>query len=205
MRWLTSLISLEHGKDLASPPPSPTVSPHRAGSSHCFLQLSQSWLSSIIKYLFIYQFYRRIQPFEHVFSEIQHWLDASSYPGRDFIPPTRNGNNPQRVHLLYKLSPPKVLAITVDKGRNSSIQLRWNKRQTILRETISALEGKKQSEGEGVKPAGGLTLNSGFFFLFFSRNILYYNFCFCCHSVSHASCCQKFATMTTQTFYHIAM
>lgn len=133
-------------------------------SSHCFLQLAQSWLSRIIKYLFIYQFYRRIQSFEHVRSEIQHWLDASSYPGRDFIPPTRGGNNPQRVHLLYRLSPPKVLAITADKGRSSSIQPCWNKRQTILRETISSHKGKKSSQRE-IKPAAGLTPNSGFLFL----------------------------------------
>lgn len=122
----------------------------------------------MIKYLFISEFYRRIQPFEHVLSEKEHWLDASSYSGRDFIPPTRSGNNPQRVHLLYRLSPPKVLAITADKGRNSSIQPRWNKRQTILRETISAHEEKKSSQRE-FKPTGGLTQKSGCL----NRNIFY--------------------------------
>lgn len=122
-------------------------------SSPCFLQLARSWLSRIMKYLLIYQFYRRIQPFEHVRSEIEHWLGASSYPGRDFNPPTHNGNNPQHVHLLYRLSPPKVLAITADEGRNSSIQPRWNKRQTILRETVSGREGEKKWS-EGVQASG---------------------------------------------------
>lgn len=122
-----------------------------------FSSSRRSWLRGIMKYLFISQFYRRIQPFEQVRSEMQHWLDASSYPGRDFLPPTHNGNNPQCVHLLYRLSPPKVLAITADKGRNGSVRLRWNKRQTILRETISAHEGEK-NRLEGVQ--AGRRLNS---------------------------------------------